>query len=139
MIVGYSVLELAQAAIVADDMGTMDAISHGWKLFRANWLGVILLMVILYFALTMLSSVFMFPMMFPMMLFPMAMESQGNFNNLMLVFFFVFFPIMFVVMYVVQGILMAFFQSAWAVAYMRLSRNANTPIVLEEKPQEAGI
>jgi hypothetical protein len=57
----------------------------------------------------------------------------------MLVFFFVFFPIMFLIMYVVQGILMAFFQSAWAVAYMRMSHNANTPIVVEEKPIEAGI
>jgi hypothetical protein len=138
MIVGYSVLELAQAAIVADDMRTMDAIAHGWNLFRANWLGVVLLMVILYFALTMLSSVFIFPMMFPMMLFPLAMESQGNFNNLMLVFFFVLFPILFLVMYIVQGILMAFFQTAWAVAYMRLNLNANTPIIFEEKSQEAG-
>jgi hypothetical protein len=138
LIVGYSVLELAQAAIIADDMGTLESISHGWKLFRANWIGVIVLMVILYFAMTMLSSVFAFPMMFPMMLFPLGMESQGNFNNLMLVFFFVFFPIMILFIYAVQGILMAFFQSAWAVAYMRLSHNANAPIVLEEKPQEAG-
>jgi hypothetical protein len=137
--VGYSVLELAQAAIIADDMGTMEAISHGWKLFRANWLHVILLMVILYFALAMLSSVFMFPMMVPMMLFPLGIDAQGNFNNLMPVIFLVFFPIMFFFIYIVQGILMAFFQTAWAVAYMRLSRNANTPIVVEQKPQEAGI
>ncbi|MBL8061903.1 MAG: hypothetical protein JNK32_02715, partial [Anaerolineales bacterium] len=32
LIVGLSVLELAQAAIVADDMRTLDAISRGWKL-----------------------------------------------------------------------------------------------------------
>jgi hypothetical protein len=138
VILGYSVLELAQAAIIADDMRTMDAISRSWKLFRANWLGVILLMVILYFAMTMLLSVFMVPMMFPMMLFPLAIESHGKFNTLMLVFFFVLFPIMSTFMYIVQGILMAFFQSAWAVAYIRLNRNANTPVVLEEKPQEAG-
>lgn len=102
MIVGYSVLELAQAAIIADDMGTIDAITHGWKLFRANMLGVIVLMVILYFALTMLTSIFIFPMMFPMMLFPLGLESQGNFNNFMLVIFAVFFPIMFLVMYAVR-------------------------------------
>jgi hypothetical protein len=138
LIVGYSVLELAQASIIADDMGILESISHGWKLFRENWIGVIVLMVILYFALTMLSSIFVFPMMFPMMLFPLGMDSQGNFNNFMPVFFFVFFPIMMLFTYAVQGILMAFFQSAWAVTYMRLSRNANTPIILEEKPQEVG-
>lgn len=135
IIVGYSVLELAQAAIVADNMGTLDAISHGWKLFRANILGVVLLMIILYFGLSILSSIFIFPMMFPMMLFPLGIDSQGNFNNLMLVFFLVLFPIMMVVMYVVQGILMAFFQSAWAVAYLRISTiDPNTPILVEEQP-----
>ena len=135
LLVGYSVLELAQAAIVADDKGVVDAISHGWKIFKINWLGVVLLMIVLYFALTTLSSMFIFPLMFPMMLFPLGMDSQGNFNTLMLVFFVVLFPIMFLVMYVVQGILMAFFQSAWAVAYLRMNQNdSNAPIVLEEKP-----
>ncbi len=135
LIVGYSVLELAQAAIVADNMGILDAISHGWKLFRINWLGVVLLMIILYFALTMVSSVFIFPMMFPMMLLPLGMDTQGDFNTPMLIFFVVLFPIIFLVMYVVQGILMAFFQSAWAVAYLRMNQNdSNAPIALEEKP-----
>ena len=135
LIVGYSVLELAQAAIVADNMGTLDAISHGWKLFRINWLGVVLLMIILYFALTMVSSVFIFPMMLPMMLLPLGMDTQGDFNTPMLIFFVVLFPIIFLVMYVVQGILMAFFQSAWAVAYLRMNQNdSNSPIALEEKP-----
>ncbi len=132
--VGYSVLELAKAAIVADNMGTMKAISHGWKLFRINWLTVILLMVILYFAFSMLSSVVIFPMMFPMMLFPLGMEmgSQGDFNNFIPVIFIILFPIMFALMYVVQGILMTFFQSAWAVAYLRLNSDENTPIVVAE-------
>jgi hypothetical protein len=138
-LVGYSVMELAQAAIIADNLGTMDAISHGWRLFRANWLGVVLLMVVLYFALSMLSSVFIFPMMLPMMLLPMGMDSQGSFNNFMPVFLIIFFPLIFVFMISIQGILMAFFQSAWAVAYMRLSNNANTPIVLEASPQTAGL
>ena len=133
VIVGYSVLELAQAAIIADDMGTMEAISHGWKLFRANVIGVIVLMMILYFALSILSSMFVFPMMLPMMFIPLGMESQGNFNNLMLVFFFVLFPVMILFMYVVQGILMAFFQSAWAVAYLRLNSTENAPIVVVEE------
>ncbi len=139
LIVGYSVLELAQAAIVADDMGTINAISHGWKLFRANVLGVVLLMIVLYFALTMLSSIFIFPMMFPMMLFPLGMDAQGNFNNFIPIFFVVFFLLMSFVMYVVQGILMAFFQTAWAVAYMRMNHNLNTPIILDETSAEVGV
>jgi hypothetical protein len=130
-IVGYSVMELAQAAIIADDMGIMDAISHGWKLFRANWLGVILLMVILYFAFFVVISILYFPMMLPMMLLPLGIDAQGDFNNMMILFSVVFFPLMFILLLSAQGILMAFFQSAWAVTYLRLSSNANTSIVAE--------
>jgi hypothetical protein len=128
IIIGYSVLELAQAAIIADDRGVMDAIAHGWRLFRANALGVLLLMVILYFGLSMLSSVFVFPMMLPMMFLPFGLDAGGNFNEFFVVFFLVVFPIMFLLMYIIQGILMAFFQSAWAVAYLRLNQNPD-PIV----------
>ena len=131
VIVGYAVLELAQAAILADDIKLMDAISHGWKLFRANTLSVVVLMLILYFGFSILTSAVIFPMMFPMMLLPLGMESDGGFNNLFLVFFLVLFPIMFLIMYVVQGILMTFFQSGWAVAYMRLNQGQNTPVFIE--------
>jgi hypothetical protein len=126
-IVGYSVLELAQAAIIEDDMPTMEAIGHGWRLFRENALNVVLLMVILYFAFSILSSVVVFPLMFPMMLLPMGLDLTGSFDKLMPVFFLVLFPLMFVLMSVVQGILMTFFQSAWAVAYLRLNRNIEKP------------
>jgi hypothetical protein len=134
LLVGASILELAQAAIIADDMGTLDAISHGWKLFQTNWLGVVLLMLILYFGMYFLSMIPAFPMMLPMMMIPFGMESQGSFENFMPIVFFVVFPITFVLMYVVQGILLTFFQTAWAVAYIRLSRNVDASIVLEEKP-----
>lgn len=121
IVVGYSVLELAQAAIVADDMKTLDAIKHGWELFRANVLGVVVFTVILYFGMTIISSVLIMPMsMFPMLFMPFMMSSQGEFNTLMMVAFAGFFSLMTLVMYAVQGILMAFFQSAWAVLYLRL-------------------
>jgi hypothetical protein len=138
LLVGASVLELAQAGIIADDMGTLNAISHGWNLFRTNWLAVTLLMLILYFGMYFLSMIPAFPMVVPMMLLPLGMESQGGFENFMPVVFFVIFPITFVLMYVVQGILMTFFQTAWAVAYIHLSHNANASIALEEKPYEIG-
>lgn len=126
MLVGYSVLELAQAAIIADDMRTFHSISHGWKLFRENWLGVTLLMLILYFGLTMLSSVAVFPIMAPMMAFPIMAETQGNINNFMMIFLLVLFPLALFLMVIIQGILMAFFQSAWAVTYLRITRGGTS-------------
>lgn len=132
-LVGYSILELAQAAIIEDDMRTTEAIAHGWKLFRGNVLNVVILMVILYFALYLLSSVVTFPLMiFPMMLMPLGFESQGSFDKIMPVFLMVVFPLMFIFMSVVQGILMTFFQSAWAVAYLQLNKDIPASAVVME-------
>ncbi len=79
-------------------------------------------------------------MMLPMMLFPLGIDAQGNFNNLMLCILCCLLSAH-VCFYLcsVQGILMAFFQSAWAVTYLRLSNNANTPIIVEEKPTGGGV
>lgn len=129
---GYSILELSQAAVIANDMRTIDAIGHSWRLFRANATGVILLMAVLYFGMFILLSIFMLPMIF---LFPLRMNSQGNFNNLLPVLS----QLISLILLVVHGILMTFFQSAWAVTYLRLNNSTNTPIILEEKPVEAGI
>jgi hypothetical protein len=132
VLVGYSVLELAQAAIISDDARTMNAISKGWQLFRRNILPVTLLMLILYFGISIISGIFMVPIMVPMMLFPLSMDASGEFNTSMLWIFLGLFPVMMMLMMVVQGILMAFFQSAWAVAYLRLNLpSANAPVLIE--------
>lgn len=137
IVVGYSVLELAQAAIVADDMKTLDAIKHGWELFRANVLGVVIVILILYFGMSILSSIFVMPMsMFPMLLMPLGMVSEGDPGVLMAVIFGIFFMVMIVVIYAVQGILMTFFQSAWAVLYLRLSRTPDAPVMAEATSAE---
>lgn len=129
--VGYIVLELARAAVVADDMHIMEAVSHGWRLFRANIIGLTVLMLILYFGLSMITSFIMFPMMAPMMPFPFSLDASGDINAPFFILFLVLFIIMFVVMFIVQGVLMAFFQSAWAAAYVRLSRGKNAPVIVE--------
>jgi hypothetical protein len=120
-ILGYAVMELAQAAIIADDMKVTDAISHGWRLFRANMLAVILLMVILYVGLSTISSVFILPMMLPMMFLPLGLGPGGDLGAVVLVSSLALFVLLFALMLVVQAILMAFFQTAWAVAYLRLN------------------
>lgn len=130
--VGYIALELAQAAIIADNLGIGESLARGWQLFRSNALIVSVLMLILYFGLTTLSSIVIFPMMIPMMSLPFSMDSSGNFNGTFFTSIMVLFPIMMTLMLIVQGILMAFFQSAWAVAYLRLTRAADSPILLPE-------
>lgn len=126
LLVGYSILEFAQAAIIADDMKILDAIKHGWELFRANWLGIVIFTLILYFGMTVISSVLFMPMsLLPMVMMPFLMSAQGEPSVWMMIAFAGFFSLMIFVIYVVQGILMAFFQSAWAVLYLRLKGTAN--------------
>lgn len=131
MLAGFTVLELAQAAIVADDMGVMDAISRGWNFFRANVLGLIILMLILYIGMTTISSFFAFPAMIPMMMLPIGFASQSEPNTIMFILFFAVFMLVFALIYLVQAILLAFFQIAWAVVYLRISRTDNSPIMAE--------
>jgi hypothetical protein len=132
IIVGYSVLELAQVAIIAENMNVRDAISKGWQMFQANVLATVILMVILYFGLSTITSIFVFPAMLPMMFAPMFFfESSGEPWIIFLVLFLVIFPIIMIFMLIVQGILMAFFQTAWAVAYTRLNSKASSPVAVE--------
>ena len=128
LIAGLSVVELAQNAIVADDMGVMDAISHGWKLFRANWLGVVILMIVLYFAMYFLSMIITFPMMLPMMFLPFGFNAQGEPNLVMMILFFAVIMVISLLSIIVQGISMAFFQTGWAVLYQRINRKENSPV-----------
>ena len=131
LIAGFSVVELAQNAIVADDMGVMDAISHGWKLFRANWLGVVILMIVLYFAMYFLSMVITLPMMLPMMFLPFGFDARGEPNLVMMILFFAVIMVISLLSIIVQGISMAFFQTGWAVLYQRLNRADNSPVTAE--------
>lgn len=130
-IVGYALLELAQVAIFADNLTMQASISKAWKLLRANALIVLVFMLILYIAVMLLSSIFMFPMIVPMIFLPVAIESSGDVRTPFMFVFFVFFPLMTIVMTIVQGILMAFFQSAWVVAYRHLNANPKAPVLVE--------
>lgn len=131
LIAGLSVVGLAQNAIVADNMSIMDAVSHGWKLFRANWLGIVILMIVLYFAMYFLSMVITFPMMLPMMFLPFGFDAQGEPNLVMMVLFFAVIMVISLLSIIVQGISMAFFQTGWAVLYQRINRKENSPVTVE--------
>jgi hypothetical protein len=60
-------------------------------------------------------------------------------NVIFFTVFFIIIPFMIIFAISFYGVFMTFFQTAWAVVYMRLSNNANTPMVVEEKSIEAGI
>ena len=130
---GFSMLELAQVAMMAENTNVINSISKGWRLFRDNVWAVIILMVILYFGLCAITGAFSLPLMLPIMLAPSYFfQSSADPGTILPVRFLIMFPILMIFMLVIQGILMAFFQTAWAVAYTRLaSLKEPVPVIIE--------
>jgi hypothetical protein len=138
LLVSIAVVELAQVAIIANNMSVLAAVLHAWGIFKSNLLGVIILMIVVYFGIFIPLSLLLMPFLF---LAPISLLFLSRIPDPNIIFFTVFFiiiPFVVILSAFLNGVFMTFFQSAWAVAYMRLSHNANTPIVAEEKPAEAG-
>ena len=133
MMMGYTWVEFSQVAVLSDNMGVMDALSRGWQIIRGNILPIIALVLIVYFGIWIISAVLILPAMIPMWFLPLGLGSSGEFNRTSLMLLLVLFPVMMFVSMIVQGILMAFAKSAWAVAYLRLTKPKTelpTPIAL---------
>jgi hypothetical protein len=139
LLVGIIIVELAQAAIVVNNMGVLAAVLHAWKIFKSNLLGLIILMVVLYFGVSIPLSLLLMPFLFLAFTSFWFLLRVSDPNVIFFTAFFVIIPLIVIFSTSLNGIFMTFFQTAWAVAYIRLDRNANAPIVLEEKPQEAEL
>jgi len=140
MIGGYSVLELAQTAVVVEDVSTLEAVSRGWKLFQANWLGVIVVIVLLYFLMYIISMVVMLPVMFPIMILMPALAGVKMSSSLLVggvvaAVFIIFFAISSILS---QSIPMTFFKISWAVLYLRIRRGDDAPILEQPVPHVDG-
>jgi hypothetical protein len=137
MIIVYAYLELCLGDIVLGDMRLMDAMRHGWTLLKQNFGRVALFSLLLFLAISIVSTVVVLAFMMPMMflpIFPLILADSGAMIpgmplvTITLVFsglcMLVFIPVLAILM----GWLMAFWQSAWALAYDRLTRTASPAI-----------
>lgn len=123
LLIGACVLELAQASIITDDLRMLPAISNGWKLFKANILNVSIMMIVLYFGMNILLGLFLIPFMFLAPISILSLTRMPDSNLIIFIFLFIVIPLAVVLPTSFFGILMTFFQSAWAVTYLRLSNN----------------
>lgn len=126
--VAYSLMELAETAVVADDLSVFAAISKAWGLFKANFWMVLLMALLVYLGVGLLSIFFILPFILPMYLpfFSMFMESQFAARNLLLLSLACmclaapFYAL-------VQGVMLALQKTAWAQTYLALSRKPAEP------------
>ena len=138
-LVSMVVLELAQAAIVADNMRVIAAILHAWKILKSNLLEMVIITIVLFFGVLTPLGLLLMPLPFLVGISSLFLTHAPDPNVIFFTVFFGIIPFVIILSTSLAGIFMTFFQSAWAVAYLRLSKNSNTSIILEEKPQEAGI
>jgi hypothetical protein len=134
MLILYAWIEQAQAAVVADDIGAMDAISRAWDLIKSNFWGVVLITLIIYLGMTILSSIVMLPFIVPFFFFPFLIEnSQIAFNTQWLVWIVTVFSIILLpLIALIQGLSLTFMKSAMMLVYLRLTRNPRVQPVLKE-------
>jgi hypothetical protein len=126
MLIWYIWMEQSLSAVVADNMGVIEAAQHSWDLLRKNiWL-YILFGLVLYFGLSIISMLILMPMMIPFFFLPFAIES-AEFGRLALVIsglvMLVFAPIF----SIVQGGVLTLMKSGWVITYLRLTRSPGQP------------
>lgn len=125
-----ALMEQAEAAVVADELGIMEAVKRAYELIRSNVWRYVLITIVIYFGMNLIMSLIMFPLMIPFFFIMMNnLDSGMDFNN-MLKLQAVFGAVLFPVMALVQGFIMTYLKSAMMLVYLRLTRPAN-----EDKPE----
>lgn len=119
----YSLMELAETAVVVDDLSVFAAISKAWGLFKANFWMVLLMALLVYLGVGLLGMFFILPFTLPLYLpfFSVFMESQFAARNILL-FSMACMCIATPFYALAQGIMLALQKTAWAQTYLALSR-----------------
>ena len=127
-------MELSMNGIIIDGMTVMDSVRSGWQIIRKNIFALALVMVVVYFGASMVSTVFVIPMMVPFFVTPFALlEGELNWTIISIS---LLFSLAFVPLYaLVTGWIMTFTKSAWVFTYLRLTRSPDAPQpALQEVP-----
>jgi len=134
MIVLYGFIEESQAAVVVDDLGVVNSIKRGWGLVKANFWRILLISLIVYFGITILSSIVMMPLMMPFFFIPFFIENQQfEFTPQTMMLIMGAFAVLFIpIMALVQGITITFMKATYTLAYLRLTRSAKPNAELQE-------
>lgn len=125
MLVVYALMELSQAAVIVEDKGVSDALARGWDLTRNNFWSVIVITLLIYLAVTILSTIVMMPFMIPFFFFPFLMDNSQveltlrTFGLMMAVFSIFLLPIM----AIIQGFSLTYIKSAFMIVFLRLRRD----------------
>lgn len=136
----YAFMEQAMVAVLADNLGVIDALRRAWDLVKQNLLVMALMSLIIYFGSMIVSMVISAPMMIPMfglmgkMMSSISTGAPPDLQQLqavtrsMLWWMLAFLPLY----AILEGVLFTFMQSAWTLTYLRLTRSPNSQTVLQQ-------
>lgn len=131
MMIIYAFIEQTEAAVVADEMGVMEAIRKGWELLKANLWRLALVSLVVYLGISIVSTVVIMPFMVPFFFLPFLIDSNNfDFTTTGLVmggFMLILLPIM----AFVQGLSITFMKSAYILVYLRLTRSSSSAAPVE--------
>ncbi len=129
-----ALMEQAEAAVIVDELGIMEAVKRAYELIRSNVWRYVLITIVIYFGMNLIMSLIMFPLMIPFFFIMMNnLDSGMDFNN-MLKLQAVFGAVLFPVMALVQGFIMTYLKSAMMLVYLRLTRPSN-----EAQPESQAV
>lgn len=115
-----TVMEMAEAAMVVDGLGVMDALRRTWKIILANKMSIFIMALLMYIVLGMVSSFIFIPFFLPISFLPILISEDILPRSFLWVFglgYLVILP----VMAFVQGIVLAITKTSWTLTYLRLS------------------
>jgi hypothetical protein len=123
-------MELAESAIVVENLGVMDACRRGWEIMRMNKVNILVIALIVYLGVGMVTSLFIFPFMLPMFFAPIFFMEGGEITNGLLWGAGIWMALFIPVTAIMQGIGMVFMKSAWLIGYLRMSVKPAEEIVV---------
>lgn len=130
------ILELANVAIVKENVGIWDGFRRGWEMIRTN-IGPLLVMALILFAISLAIGLIIampiFIIVIPAFIASIGMGQGSNISYIPLIVAGLCFAAYLPVAWLLNGVLTTYIGSAWTLTYLRLSPPAadNTPVVAE--------
>jgi hypothetical protein len=130
----YLIIELANVAIVKENIGLWDGWKRGWELLRTNLGPVILMGLILFVISFVIGLVIALPILMIVVPAAIGMASGQTLDTNMWIIAGVCFAAFLPVALLVQGVFNTFMGAAWTLTYNRLTNKPEQPAIL---PTEA--
>lgn len=126
------IIRQSERAIVLENAGILASLSRGWDVFRHNLGPIILMAIILAVIGLVVGFVIAIPLIIVVVPATIAFMAGNGQNWSPMIFALVCACLFTPVLWLINGILTAYIESAWTLAYMRLTRPPETPPVVLE-------